>query len=471
MAFTICFFVHQGGNMSERKHKTVVDYCHDGLSDQHIFANAFRYASIGMALVGPDGTWLKVNNALCSMLGYTSRELLSKKFQDITHPEDLEEDLVYVNRVLAGAIDTYQMEKRYFHRDGHIIDVLLSVSLVKESDGTPQFFISQIQDITRRKQAEQELLLVSQQDPLTKVANRRFFMEHATRELTRGKRFHEPQAILIIDIDHFKTINDKHGHDVGDEVLKAMATACSKALREVDVFGRIGGEEFAAMLLNTNDSVARIVAERVRESVERLSVNVGGKEIPFTISIGLVSFLGGSNTLDDRMKMADKALYRAKESGRNRVEVLVDVVEPSGVVPERLRSTFVRFEWEGAYESGNQLIDSQHMHLFALANDLLSALITGLPDSQVEAAAVALINHTEQHFRDEEKIFCAAGYPKAQEHTAIHKQLIREMHSILKSFTKGQETVGGFFTFLAHDVVLNHLLTEDRKFFSLLREP
>ena len=121
------------------------------------FSNAFEFAPIGKALVSLDGRWLKVNQALCTLIGYSKEEMISKTFQEITHPEDLETDLSYVNQMLAGQIVSYQMEKRYIHKSGDIVWVLLSVSLVKERDGKPLYFISQIQNITQRKNAEQEI--------------------------------------------------------------------------------------------------------------------------------------------------------------------------------------------------------------------------------------------------------------------------------------------------------------------------
>jgi PAS domain S-box-containing protein len=121
---------------------------------QQLFESAFRHAAIGMALVAPDGRWLQANPALCELVGYAEPELLRTTFQAITHPDDLETDLDNVRQILAGAIPTYQMEKRYLHKAGHVIWVLLNVSLVRDSQGQPQFFLSQIQDITERKQVE-----------------------------------------------------------------------------------------------------------------------------------------------------------------------------------------------------------------------------------------------------------------------------------------------------------------------------
>ena len=126
-------------------------------SSEERFSKAFHEAAIGMSLVGQDGRWLQVNQSLCDIVGYTEEELLATTFQTITHPDDLETDLVSMRRLLAGDIRTYQMEKRYIHKQGRIVWVVLSVSLVRRSDGTPQHLLSQIQDITERKQAEAAL--------------------------------------------------------------------------------------------------------------------------------------------------------------------------------------------------------------------------------------------------------------------------------------------------------------------------
>ena len=129
----------------------------DPLSSDSLFQSAFEFAAIGMALVSPEGKWLRVNRAICEITGYTEAELLARTFQDITHPEDLEADLENVRKMLAGEIKTYQMEKRYFHKNGSIVWILLSVSLVRTKSGEPLFFIGQIQDITRQKASEQKL--------------------------------------------------------------------------------------------------------------------------------------------------------------------------------------------------------------------------------------------------------------------------------------------------------------------------
>ena len=126
-----------------------------------LFESAFIHAAIGMALVAPDGRWLRVNRSVCEITGYTEEELMCRSFQDITHPDDLDLDLENVRRLLCGEASTYQMEKRYFHKNGTIVWVLLSVSLVSDEEQKPLFFISQIQDITARKESEEKLNFAS----------------------------------------------------------------------------------------------------------------------------------------------------------------------------------------------------------------------------------------------------------------------------------------------------------------------
>ncbi len=143
-----------------RLHATVRDITERKRADDALreseerFAGAFEHAPIGMALVSPEGRWLKVNRRLCELLGYSAAELVARTFQDITHPDDLKSDLANVSRMISGEIQSYQMEKRYVHKRGHTVTVLLSVSLVRDAHGQPRYFVSQIQDITERRQAE-----------------------------------------------------------------------------------------------------------------------------------------------------------------------------------------------------------------------------------------------------------------------------------------------------------------------------
>jgi diguanylate cyclase (GGDEF)-like protein/PAS domain S-box-containing protein len=201
-----------------------------------------------MALVSPVGQWLQVNRRLCDMLGYPEAELLSGTFQDITHPDDLDADLEQLRAMLAGEISAFEMEKRYVRADGSILWILLSVSLVRDGDGRPLYFITQIQDIDARRRAQVHLEQLALTDPLTGMPNRRAWDRELQRAITAVRRHGGTLAIAMMDLNRFKAINDRHGHDAGDEVLRRAAAAWRHALRPTDTLARIGGDEFAVLL-------------------------------------------------------------------------------------------------------------------------------------------------------------------------------------------------------------------------------
>jgi diguanylate cyclase (GGDEF)-like protein len=165
-----------------------------------------------------------------------------------------------------------------------------------------------------------ELERLADTDSLTGLANRRHFMTLAERELGRAVRYGGPLAVLMMDIDHFKKVNDSHGHRSGDVVLRRLAEVCRLNLRELDVLGRIGGEEFAIVLPHTTGEGGVEVAERLRAALESTAVVLqSGVELHFTVSIGVSMLVGAEATVDTLLNQADQALYEAKRSGRNRV--------------------------------------------------------------------------------------------------------------------------------------------------------
>ncbi len=287
------------------------------------FRNAFDTAAIGMAIVGLDGSWLEVNGALCRMLGYTEEELLDKTFVDVTHPDDLDLDLDYVRKLLNGDLEHYQMEKRYFHKTGDVIFVLLSVSLVRNEKGEVIHFISQIEDVTARKSESDRIRQMAYHDTLTGLPNRRLFDERIGHTLAHAKRVGYPIALMFVDIDHFKQINDTHGHDVGDEILKSVADRMAHCLRQTDTLSRVGGDEFVILLTEIKKSEdAQLVAEHLLETVSK-PLHVHTHDFRITLSIGVAIFNGDSETetVSELTKKADLALYEVKSAGRNGVHV------------------------------------------------------------------------------------------------------------------------------------------------------
>jgi diguanylate cyclase (GGDEF)-like protein len=157
-------------------------------------------------------------------------------------------------------------------------------------------------------------------DELTGIANRRYALALAEREVARAQRLDHPLCCLVLDIDRFKRINDQHGHHIGDIVLRGMAEAASAQVRKIDTFGRTGGEEFLIILPDTDHETGLVIADRLRRLVSELAIVAGGTTIWVTVSIGLANLLGEDDTVEALLRRADKALYEAKDAGRNRVE-------------------------------------------------------------------------------------------------------------------------------------------------------
>jgi len=183
-----------------------------------------------------------------------------------------------------------------------------------------QLLYSVIHDVTTRIRLEKDMTRMATTDALTGASNRHRFFLLAAAELKRAKRYKRPLAVLMLDIDYFKSINDTYGHQAGDAVLKAMAALTMANLRETDVFGRLGGEEFAVLLPETDQENALIAAERLREDLGQLKVVVNEQEIHFTVSIGLSLAHKRDKIIEETLYRADEALYKAKRGGRNRIE-------------------------------------------------------------------------------------------------------------------------------------------------------
>ena len=284
------------------------------------FHLTFDSAPIGMALINLDGRFFQVNQALVNILGYTRDELLQKTFQEITHPDDLESDLANKESLEAGDFPGFQMEKRYIDKGGDIRWIMLNASAVRDAAGNALYFIAQIQDITERRSLMEKLAMQASYDYLTNLYNRRFFIGHAEAEFARARRYDKSLALLMLDIDYFKNINDTYGHKTGDVVLQRFSALLLEKLRTVDIIGRIGGEEFAVLLPESKEQDALDVAERLREDIAETEIIIdGGKIVHFTVSMGVAILNEHTESLDVLFGKADQALYQAKSSGRNMV--------------------------------------------------------------------------------------------------------------------------------------------------------
>jgi diguanylate cyclase (GGDEF)-like protein/PAS domain S-box-containing protein len=286
-----------------------------GLAERD-FEAAFHAAPHGVAIVGVDGTFLHVNQKLAAIVGYSVDELKDLTFQEITHPEDLGADLTQVEGLLSGALDTYEMEKRYYTKEGHLIWVLLAVAIVRDEDRSPRHFISQIQDISNRKRLEAHTHELANRDSITSLYNRRRFEDELGRQIGRCREEGESAALLLLDLDHFKAVNDSDGHVAGDRLIRVVGQTLGERTREPDIAARIGGDEFAVILRDIDLAHARAVAEELRVAVAAARI---GR--PCTASVGLIRLQGDVPDAETCFRAVDRAMYEAKSRGRDRVVV------------------------------------------------------------------------------------------------------------------------------------------------------
>jgi diguanylate cyclase (GGDEF)-like protein len=199
---------------------------------------------------------------------------------------------------------------------------MLSVSLVRGMDDEPLYFISQVENINERKRVERELTRLAEHDSLTGLLNRRRFQQELERERKRARRSHGRAAILYIDVDHFKRVNDTFGHKAGDDVLQHIARRLVLRLRDTDLIARLGGDEFAVLLLHLSSiEDARRIADEIRTAVRSEPVPVADTLVPVTISIGIATLGEGEGADDQVLIAADNAMFEAKRSGRDGVSL------------------------------------------------------------------------------------------------------------------------------------------------------
>ncbi|MBX3661976.1 MAG: diguanylate cyclase [Burkholderiales bacterium] len=286
------------------------------------YRGAFEQAAIGMAHTSLDRRFIQVNQRFCDMLGYTREELLGRPAAGFTHAEDSRRATEERQQLLSGLADSLSAEMRYVRKDGSLLWVNRTISLVRDGEGHPLYFLRIVEDITERRKLEAELRELAATDMLTGIPNRRAFIARLEEEHARIRRFPQQQAaVLMLDLDNFKKINDTHGHPAGDSVLRHVAELISTRIRAVDACGRLGGEEFSILLTGAALPAAAEFADRLRRAIAGSPTLHEGLSLAVTVSVGIAALRAEDEGADAALLRADRALYRAKESGRDRIEV------------------------------------------------------------------------------------------------------------------------------------------------------
>ncbi|ACS80153.1 diguanylate cyclase [Maridesulfovibrio salexigens] len=297
------------------------------------YANRLTLAS----KAGGIGVWewnlrtndLKWDDQMFRLYGLESGEFdgIYEIWKSRVHPDDLynvEQSL----QIATEHTGFWESEFRVIWPSNQVRCIKAAALIEKNADGKPELLIGVNWDVTESREKENQLRRMATTDDMTKLNNRRYFIELVKSEIERSIRYSRPLSLVMFDVDKFKAVNDTYGHDVGDMVLKAIAATAKGVLRDVDIIGRLGGEEFAVGLPETDLKGAMLLAERLRVVLEEASVELpDGGIVDFTVSLGVAVLDRSITDVDVLLKHADLALYAAKENGRNRVEAYTQMMD------------------------------------------------------------------------------------------------------------------------------------------------
>jgi diguanylate cyclase (GGDEF)-like protein/PAS domain S-box-containing protein len=284
------------------------------------FRSAFENAPIGMAMSDLDGRILRANPAYGEIVGRLPLDLVGASVHELTHPEDRDSNRAEMGRLALNDSVGYQMEKRYIHADGHEVWVSVSVSCVRDEQNQPLYLIGQVEDVTERRALRERLAYAAIHDPLTGLPNRELFLDRLEVALRRSSRSGHHVAVIFLDLDRFKLINDSLGHEVGDQVLRAVADRLGSVMRTSDTLARFGGDEFTILCddVDTEDDAVEVAQRLMAAMGQPLALHTG--EVFVSLSVGIALAVGGElGTVV--MRNADIAMYRAKERGPARIEI------------------------------------------------------------------------------------------------------------------------------------------------------
>ena len=329
---------------------------------------------------------------------------------------------------------------------------------------------------------EGEIRKLAFHDALTGLPNRRLLSDRLRQTMAASKRNGCSGALLFLDMDNFKPLNDTYGHEVGDLLLVEVAGRLRRCVRESDTIARFGGDEFVVILneLALDGALSTLqaatVANKIRSCLSEPYVLIAKREGLGDVtvehhcaaSIGVALFVGEEEDPDDVLKRADGAMYAAKASGRNAVRFAPDILRRAEAALNR-EADFAPLVWSPDFASGNELVDAQHRALFERINELLKAILAVSSAEEVVVLIDRLLQQANQHFQDEEAIISAAGFPEAAAHAVLHRDFVQRAKEMRGQFGNGALPLAEVFRFLTKDVV-QHIAVEDRRFFSFLSQ-
>lgn len=379
-----------------------------------------------------------------------------------------------IRAVLAGRIPRFYLE---YPSHVPLRQRWFSMSVTPMAGQARQAAVVSLEDISERVLMAQQVRELAFYDPLTNLPNRRLVLERLSQQVVRARRAKTRLALLFIDLDKFKPINDELGHEVGDWLLQAVAQRVLDCLRASDTAARLGGDEFVVLLPDLQQTeAAMLVAEKIRRALDQEFVTEQGLVLNISSSIGVALYPDHGETEKELLRLGDEAMYQAKKSGRNAVHLCLPVpAAPAADVEPDAAHAYVHLRWKDAFNTGNPELDGDHQALFKLANTLLDTVALRRQQPEVfEQAYDALVTETAAHFAHEETLLRALGFANLTHHALLHQMLLaraRALYQQLQAAPDENLVEGKLIRFLVSELVAGHLLKTDREFSGLFSTP
>ena len=435
------------------------------------FTEIFNYNPEFLVITDEKFKIVKVNKTFEQIAGNNLEVILYNGFLKFIHIEDIAEtlnSLTKVNNVnpmvtfcnkLRKNNNTYievewwcMLNKGYIYLSGR--DVTAEKVMKRKIEQANKELLMLNEQL---KEENEKLLKSAIKDELTGIYNRKFFEKRVVEEMEIADRANEHISLIIFDLDRFKLVNDNFGHQFGDEVLKRTTQIAGDLIRKTDFLNRVGGEEFAIILPNTNKAQAVFVAEKVRKALED---NQHFKVGQVTGSFGVAERMK-AESLRSWYKRADNALYQAKNTGRNRV-----VDSDKFDIP----LVSLQVQWRQEWNCGNDEIDEQHDKILQIANDLITKIYAGASHNECMDMIKLFLEYAVNHFATEERILMEIEYDGLIAHIKKHEYLTNKAIYLKECYEKKELQPAAFLSFIIDEVVVEHLTKEDTKFFALLKQ-
>ena len=435
------------------------------------FTEIFNYNPEFLVITDEKFKIVKVNKTFEQIAGNNLEVILYNGFLKFIHIEDIAETLNSLTKVndvnpmvtfcnkLRKNNNTYievewwcMLNKGYIYLSGR--DVTAEKVMKRKIEQANKELLMLHEQL---KEENEKLLKSAITDELTGVYNRKFFEKRVVEEMEIADRANEKISLIIFDLDRFKLVNDNFGHQFGDEVLKRTTQIAGDLIRKTDFLNRVGGEEFAIILPNTNKAQAVFVAEKVRKALED---NKHFKVGQVTGSFGVAERMK-AESLRSWYKRADNALYQAKNTGRNRV-VDSDKID--------IPLVSLQVQWRQEWNCGNDEIDEQHDKILQIANDLITKIYAGASHNECMDMIKLFLEYAVNHFATEERILMEIEYDGLIAHIKKHEYLTNKAIYLKECYEKKELQPAAFLSFIIDEVVVEHLTKEDTKFFALLKQ-